>query len=337
MRWSAGTQNPMTSTSLNVVRTTSLSRSPSRVRGRCSPGVSTMTSWASARLTIPRIARRVVCGLSLVIATLVPTRAFVRVDLPVLGRPTKQPNPERNARCVAGSVVISKVSHCSSTAFSTHSRIGLAARAPGKWSVENSFGAGRYRRGMPTTTTLLAFTAAAVALILLPGPNVIFLLARGIGDGRRVALISVAGVETATAVFVLVTAAGLSAVIASSAVAFSLLRYGGAAYLIYLGVRALLGRGHLELVGPTAPRPPSGGRAFAEAFGVGIANPKVAIFFVAFFPQFLDPHRGSTTSQILVLGAIFTLLGLLFDTVWATSAGSVGTWLRRRCPRSWPR
>ena len=83
---------------------------------------------------------------------------------------------------------------------------------------------------MPTTTTLLAFTAAAVALILLPGPNVIFLLARGIGDGRRVALISVAGVETATAVFVLVTAAGLSAVIASSAIAFSLLRYGGAAY-----------------------------------------------------------------------------------------------------------
>jgi threonine/homoserine/homoserine lactone efflux protein len=183
---------------------------------------------------------------------------------------------------------------------------------------------------MPTTTTLLAFTAAAVALILLPGPNVIFLLARGIGDGRRVALISVAGVETATAVFVLATAAGLSAVIASSAVAFSLLRYGGAAYLIYLGIRALLGRGHLELVGPTAPRSPSGRRAFAEAFGVGIANPKVAIFFVAFFPQFLDPHRGSTTAQILVLGTIFTVLGLLFDTVWATSAGSVGGWLRRR-------
>ena len=166
---------------------------------------------------------------------------------------------------------------------------------------------------MPTTTTLLAFTAAAVALIVLPGPNVIFLLARGIGDGRRIALISVAGVETATAVFVLATAAGLSAVIASSAVAFSLLRYGGAAYLIYLGIRALLGRGRLELVGPAAPRSPSGRRAFAEAFGIGIANPKVAIFFVAF-----------------VLGGIFTLLGLLFDTVWATSAGSVGSWLRRR-------
>ncbi|HVD90336.1 MAG TPA: LysE family translocator, partial [Jatrophihabitantaceae bacterium] len=154
---------------------------------------------------------------------------------------------------------------------------------------------------MPTTTTLLAFTAAAVALIVLPGPNVIFLLARGIGGGRRVALISVAGVETATAVFVLATAAGLSAVIASSAVAFSLLRYGGAAYLIYLGIRALLGRGRLELVGPAAPRSPSGRRAFAEAFAIGIANPKVAIFFVAFFPQFLDPHRGSTTTQILVL------------------------------------
>jgi threonine/homoserine/homoserine lactone efflux protein len=92
----------------------------------------------------------------------------------------------------------------------------------------------------------------------------------------------------------------------------------------------LLGRGRLELVGPAAPRSPSGRRAFAEAFGIGIANPKVAIFFVAFFPQFLDPHRGSMTTQILVLGALFTMLGLLFDSVWATSAGGVGDWLRRR-------
>ena len=92
---SPGTQKPITSTSASVAGTTSLSRSPSSVRGRCSPGVSTMTSWASGRCTMPRMARRVVCGLAEVIATLVPTRAFVSVDLPTFGRPTKQANPAR--------------------------------------------------------------------------------------------------------------------------------------------------------------------------------------------------------------------------------------------------
>jgi threonine/homoserine/homoserine lactone efflux protein len=182
---------------------------------------------------------------------------------------------------------------------------------------------------MPSTTTLLAFTAAAAALILLPGPNVIYLLARGISDGRRIAMISVFGVEAATAVFVLATAVGLSAVIASSAVAFSMLRYAGASYLVFLGVRTLRGHGGIELATP-GPRRTNAGRAFVEAFGVGIANPKVAIFFVAFFPQFLDPHRGSTTTQILVLGTMFTLLALGLDSAWAAGAGTLGGWLRRR-------
>src|SRR6266487_3906786 len=93
---SAGTQKPITSTSASAARTTSLSRSPSRVRGRCRPGVSTMISCASGRFTIPRTARRVVCGLALVMTILLPTRALVSVDLPAFGRPTKQQNPERN-------------------------------------------------------------------------------------------------------------------------------------------------------------------------------------------------------------------------------------------------
>ena len=93
----AGMQNPITSTSVSVERTRLSSRSPSSVRGRCRPGVSTMISWASGRCTMPRIARRVVCGRLLVIATFVPTSAFIRVDLPTLGRPAKQAKPERKA------------------------------------------------------------------------------------------------------------------------------------------------------------------------------------------------------------------------------------------------
>ncbi len=93
MRWSAGRQNPMTSTSSSVSRTTSFSRSPSRVRGLCSPGVSTRTSCDAGVVTIPRIVCRVVCGFEEVMATFCPTRALVSVDFPALGRPTRQAKP----------------------------------------------------------------------------------------------------------------------------------------------------------------------------------------------------------------------------------------------------
>ena len=181
---------------------------------------------------------------------------------------------------------------------------------------------------MPTTSTLLVFTAAALALIVIPGPNVLFILARGINDGRRVAIWTTFGVETATLVFVFATAAGLAAVLASSAVAFATLRYLGAAYLVYLGVRALLARRGLyldERRGTT-----SDWSAYRQGFLVGIANPKVALFFVALFPQFVDPERGSVAVQVLILGAIFTVLGQVSDTMMALASSGIGAWLRRR-------
>src|ERR1035441_9324739 len=102
IRSAAGRQKPITSTSVSVERTRLSSRSPSSVRGRCRPGVSTMISWASGRCTMPRIARRVVCGRLLVIATLVPTSAFISVDLPTFGRPAKQAKPDRNPAAAGG-------------------------------------------------------------------------------------------------------------------------------------------------------------------------------------------------------------------------------------------
>ena len=185
--------------------------------------------------------------------------------------------------------------------------------------------------GMPSTATLGAFTLAATALILLPGPAMLFLISRGIGQGsRKLALASMAGIETATACMVVATAFGLAAVISSSVVAFSVVKYAGAAYLVYLAIREFRSRGHfaLDRAPVTNPR-----RAFTDAFLVGISNPKVAVFFVAFFPQFLHREAGPVWSQVLVLGAIFVAVGALFDSMYALGAGTLGQWLARH-PRA---
>jgi threonine/homoserine/homoserine lactone efflux protein len=181
---------------------------------------------------------------------------------------------------------------------------------------------------MVSASTLFAFVVSAVALMLVPGPSMLFLLARGIGEGRRVAVISAFGVETATAVFVAATAVGLTAVVASSVTLFATVRYVGAAYLIYLGVRTLRAGRDLPLASRPAPARP--GRAYRQAFFVGISNPKVALFFLAFFPQFIDTHRGPAAYQVLVLGSVFVVLGLGFDLCYGLAAGTIGRLLRRR-------
>jgi threonine/homoserine/homoserine lactone efflux protein len=180
---------------------------------------------------------------------------------------------------------------------------------------------------MPSAATLLLFAAASVALVAVPGPNVLFVLARGIGGGRRAAVVSVLGVETATLCFVASAAFGLTALLASSAVAFTVVRYAGAAYLVFLGIRALRDRSGVE---PAAPHVPArDGRTFRQAFGVGISNPKVAIFFLAFLPQFVSPAAGSPTSQVLVLGLVFFVVATVLDLGWAMLAGLLAGWLRR--------
>ncbi|HST64252.1 MAG TPA: LysE family translocator [Mycobacteriales bacterium] len=162
---------------------------------------------------------------------------------------------------------------------------------------------------------MLVFLLASVALVAIPGPNVLFVLARGLSGGRRAAVVSVLGVETATACFVVAAAFGLTAVLVSSPAAFAVVRYLGVLYLVVLAVRAL--RSH-------ASAPVAAGRSYRQGFLVGIANPKVALFFLAFLPQF-----GSSPGRLLALGAVFLAVASTMDLGWALFAGTLGRWLHR--------
>ena len=175
---------------------------------------------------------------------------------------------------------------------------------------------------MPSAPTLLAFSRLPQPSSCF-GPNLLYIISRGIAQGRRAALASTLGVTAATAVFVVLTAFGLTALISSSVVAFSVVKYAGVAYLVYLAVREFRsGRFRLE-----QPPPVSSRRAFADAFVVGITNPKVALFFLAFFPQFVHADAGPVTTQVLVLGAVFVAIGLTFDstTPWRPAPSAAGS------------
>jgi threonine/homoserine/homoserine lactone efflux protein len=181
---------------------------------------------------------------------------------------------------------------------------------------------------MPDGSTLLLFAGAAIVLVVVPGPNLIYIVARSVGEGRAAGLASAFGVETGTLVHVAAAAAGVSALLASSATAFSVVKYAGAAYLVYLGVRALLARGEDGEVAPAQPAPLQ--KTFRQGMVVQLLNPKVALFFLAFLPQFVDPAGGPVALQILVLGAILTAIGLTVDVIYALAAGAAGARLRGR-------
>jgi threonine/homoserine/homoserine lactone efflux protein len=179
---------------------------------------------------------------------------------------------------------------------------------------------------MPGTATLLVFAAATALLVVIPGPNQIYITARSVSQGRSAGIASALGVETGTLVHVAAAAVGLSALIASSAAAFDAVRYAGAAYLVFLGVRALRS-------GDEAASAPAGAplrRAFAEGVMVNVLNPKVALFFLAFLPQFVDPARGSVAAQTLVLGAVLFGIALAMDLLYAVAASGLGARLRSR-------
>ena len=179
----------------------------------------------------------------------------------------------------------------------------------------------------PDPTSLGIFVLAALALLLTPGPAVLYIVARSIDQGRRAGLVSMLGVHTGTLVHVAAAAAGLTALLAASAAAFSTVKYLGAAYLVYLGIRKLLDRapdaGGRQAGGPRL------GRAFLDGVVVNVLNPKTALFFLAFLPQFVDVARGHVGTQILVLGGLFVSLGLITDGSYALTAGSAAQWLRR--------
>jgi threonine/homoserine/homoserine lactone efflux protein len=180
----------------------------------------------------------------------------------------------------------------------------------------------------PDSGTVWVFCATALALLLIPGPAVLYVVVQGAEQGRRVGLASVAGIHLGTLVHVFAATVGLSALIATSALAFSVVKYAGALYLIYIGVRKLLGRDDPSL--ERSEHRVSYRRAFVRGSVVNVLNPKTALFFLALLPQFVDPDRGDVWSQALVLGLVFVALGLVTDSLYALAAGTVGGFLRRR-------
>jgi threonine/homoserine/homoserine lactone efflux protein len=179
---------------------------------------------------------------------------------------------------------------------------------------------------IPSHSSLLLFISAALVLLVIPGPAVFYILGRSIGQGRGAGFVSALGISVGSLVHTAAAAVGLSALLMSSALAFSVVKYLGAAYLIYLGVQKLRG-GESMALSDGAPRVRLR-RIFAQGIVVNVLNPKAALFFFAFLPQFVDPVRGNVAGQILFLGVLFAALGLASDSLWAFSAGSVAHWLR---------
>ncbi len=179
---------------------------------------------------------------------------------------------------------------------------------------------------IPSYSSLILFIGAALLLLVIPGPAVFYILGRSIGQGRSAGFVSALGISVGSLVHTAAAAVGLSALLMSSALAFGIVKYLGAAYLIYLGVQKLRREESMEL-SDGAPRVRLR-RIFAQGIVVNVLNPKAALFFFAFLPQFVDASRGHVAGQILFLGILFAALGLLSDSLWALSAGSVAHWLR---------
>jgi len=180
---------------------------------------------------------------------------------------------------------------------------------------------------MPEPSTFLVFLAATIALLVVPGPAVMFIVTRSVTQGRTAGLVSVLGIHTGSLVHVAAAALGISALLAASAAAFSVVKYLGAGYLILLGLQRLLHRRHEGETVEAPPTPPA--RLYRQGIVVNVLNPKTAIFFLAFLPQFANPARGPVAVQIAVLGICFILLGLLSDSTYALLSGTLSGRLRR--------
>ncbi|WP_326630215.1 LysE family translocator [Nonomuraea fuscirosea] len=180
---------------------------------------------------------------------------------------------------------------------------------------------------MPEITTLAVFCVATLGLLIVPGPAVLYIVTRSVAQGRSAGLISVLGVHTGSLVHVAAAALGISALISASATAFTVVKYAGVAYLLWLGVRKLMRGGDggeaIEL------KVQSKRRLFWEGFVVNVLNPKTAIFFLAFLPQFVHPAAGPIAAQILLLGAVWILLGMASDGTYAMLASALAGRVRQ--------
>lgn len=181
---------------------------------------------------------------------------------------------------------------------------------------------------MPAWSTIALFLVTALGLLLIPGPAVLYIVTRSMAQGRRAGLFSVGGIEAAGLTHAVAAALGLSALLLASTLAFTVVKYLGAAYLIYLGVRTLLSRDASQHA--AAPTLKSPAQLFTQGFLVNLLNPKVTLFFYAFLPQFVDPARGPVVEQMLFFGLLFILLATCTDSLYALLSSAVGQRLTKQ-------
>ncbi len=181
---------------------------------------------------------------------------------------------------------------------------------------------------MPTAGRLVAFALISLAIVVVPGPSVLFVVSRGLALGRRAALLTVLGNEAGLSIQVVAVAFGLGAIVERSLAVFTVLKLAGAAYLVYLGVQTLRHRGSLAAALETRAATRSR-RIFRDGLFVGSTNPKSAVLFTAILPQFVNRSAGNVTFQLLVLGVVSVAIALVCDSTWGIAAGGFRGWLGR--------
>lgn len=172
------------------------------------------------------------------------------------------------------------------------------------------------------------FLLASAAITISPGPDILYVLAKGIAQGRRPALIAAAGFASGLSVHTTMAVVGLSALLMASAMGFTIVKFAGGAYLVYLGIRALFSGGLVSL--PPSGEPMTGRRIYAQAFLMNVLNPKVAMFFLAFLPQFTRKDQGNISTQLLLLGISFAMVALVIFSLVGTFSASLGAWMRSK-------
>lgn len=176
--------------------------------------------------------------------------------------------------------------------------------------------------------TLITYVAIVLGFVFIPGPATLLTVARATTSGTRVGIATGAGITVGDIVHTLLAIVGVSAIIATSAVLFSIIKYLGAAYLVYLGIKAIIEKSPTSL-GGKGQLPITAPQAFRQAVLAELLNPKTALFFLAFLPQFVKPENGAVIIQLSILGVLFAFIGLFSTVVFAVSAGSLGNFLRR--------
>lgn len=181
---------------------------------------------------------------------------------------------------------------------------------------------------MIDTTALVVFLSVTVVFLVTPGPAILYIVARSLHQGRTAGVVSTLGISTGTVFHILAATLGLSTILVTSALAFNVVKYAGALYLIYLGIRTL--RTSVDVSATETPPSQPLWRVYRQGILVNLLNPKTALFFFAFLPQFVNPTHGPVAPQMLLLGALYVILAIIIDGLYALLAGSMHVWLRQR-------